>query len=60
MPLFVLRIAEGGAADVDRRLRVSLGDFVCVIALHPSQLFFSNVGTISSFSGLNQYLAQSV
>ena len=25
MPLFVLRIAEGGAADVDRRLRVSLG-----------------------------------
>ena len=23
MPLFVLRIAEGGAADVDRRLRVS-------------------------------------
>ena len=22
MPLFVLRIAEGGAADVDRRLRV--------------------------------------
>ena len=26
MPLFVLRIAEGGAADVDRRLRVSLGE----------------------------------
>lgn len=23
MPLFVLRIAEGGAADVDKRLRVS-------------------------------------
>ena len=30
MPLFVLRIAEGGAADVDRRLRVSMGDFVYV------------------------------
>ena len=29
--------------------------FVCVDALHPSQQFFSHVGTISYLPGLNQY-----
>ena len=29
--------------------------FGCVDALHPSQSFFSHVGTISCLPGLNQY-----
>ena len=52
-------LAQGHNKVCPVRLKpVTLLIFVCAEALHPSQLFFSQVETFSCLPGLHQYYAK--